>query len=78
VAATKEYRYMGNHASSVIVGDKVIPVGQGDFVELSSDDEDDSHNAGLIDDGLLVDPTTFPEDPKPATPAPKPKTSTEK
>lgn len=52
--ATETHRYVGTHASEVIVGDKVIPVAPGDFVTLSADDENDPHNATLLEDESLV------------------------
>jgi hypothetical protein len=48
------HRYVGNHASEVIVGDKVIPVEPGQLLSLSDEDLKDTHNSGLIDDESIM------------------------
>lgn len=47
-----KYRYVGNAAAEVAVGDKRVPVGMGDFVEFG--DKDEEANQHLIDEGSLM------------------------
>jgi len=43
------YGFSGPHAETVYSGDKAIPVGQGEIVELSEDDLKDERNAHILD-----------------------------
>lgn len=54
MASAKQYRYMGNHAQELQVGDTRPQVGEGDFVDLTDEDAAQEHNKALIDAGLLV------------------------
>jgi hypothetical protein len=47
----KEYRHMGDHAEELAGG---RPVGPGEAVELSAEDEKDPHNKSLIEQGIFV------------------------
>ena len=49
------YRYTGEYAGTVMVGENSVPVAPGDFVELSKDDLENEDNAVLIDEELLLD-----------------------
>ena len=49
-----KHRYVGDHAISVVVGEKCPALGQGDFVDLSATDVKELVNADLIARGLLV------------------------
>lgn len=51
---TTQYRFVGSHAEEIAVGDKRVPVGPGDFVNLSDDDLKQEGNAVLIESNTLV------------------------
>lgn len=48
------YRFVGEYAKFARVGDNVVPLAPGDFVELSAADEKHEDNAELMSD-LLAD-----------------------
>lgn len=49
-----EYRWIGNHAEQISIGDKRVPVAPGDFVELSTADAESSDNSIWLESGLLL------------------------
>jgi hypothetical protein len=51
----KQYRFVGGHATELQVGDARPWVGEGDFIDLSSEDVNDEKIKELIDSGMLVD-----------------------
>ena len=50
-----EYRYMGNHATEVPVGDTVVWLAPGEFVTLSSSEASMEKANSLINEGGLVE-----------------------
>jgi hypothetical protein len=55
VPTKKQYRYVGNHATELEVGDTRPWIGEGDFIELSSEDLENENTKSMIDTGVLVD-----------------------
>jgi len=59
-----QYRYIGDYAYVIHKGDNLVNVGYGDFVDLTSDEEQDEYNQRVISDGILVPVTKLsPEEP---------------
>jgi hypothetical protein len=48
------YRYVGTHPVEVVKGDKVVPVGPGEFVELSAEEAKSEDNADVMENMLEV------------------------
>lgn len=53
-SSTTKYRYVGEHAVNFSVGDNVVPVGPGEFINLSDKDMDDPYNKVYLDVGKLI------------------------
>ena len=49
-----EYVYVGDHAETVYVDDKCIPIGRGESIELTDEQLVDSQNAHLQDSLIPV------------------------
>jgi hypothetical protein len=56
-----QYRYHGDHATEVVVNGTGAMVGFGEFVELSTKDQEDVNNLDLITTGVLLPITTKKE-----------------
>jgi hypothetical protein len=59
MADTKKYRFVGQHADSL---DSGRPIGPGEFVDLTDEEIEQPHAAGLIQVGLLVEASGETED----------------
>lgn len=55
MADGKQYRYVGNHATELEIGDMRPWVGEGEFITLSDEDASSADVKYLIDTGVLVD-----------------------
>lgn len=53
--AGKQYRYVGNHATELEIGDTRPWVGEGEFITLSDEDASGADVRYLIDTGVLID-----------------------
>jgi hypothetical protein len=60
----KTYRYMGNHATELSIGNSLPWIGEGDFIDLGSGEVNDVKIQNMIDSGLLVDISTIKADPE--------------
>jgi hypothetical protein len=49
-----KYRYVGTHPVEVVKGDKVVPLGPGEFVDLSAEEAKDEQNEHVMDDMIEV------------------------
>ena len=47
-------RFVGMYAKHVKIGDKSVPIGPGDFIELSAADEKHEDNAELMNELIPV------------------------
>ena len=54
-----EYRYMGNYATELSVGDALVWLSPGEFVTLSDSEAGKSNTREMIDAGILVDVSTI-------------------
>ena len=68
-AGSKEYRYMGNHAMEMQVGDNLPWLEPGEFVTLTDEEAGSEKTQYLIDSGTLVDISTIGAESAPATEA---------
>jgi hypothetical protein len=64
VPQKKTYRFMGDHATELSVGNNLPWVGPGDFIDLDSGDAGMGKAKVMVDEGLLVDISTIKPDPE--------------
>ena len=57
--SASNYRYLGDHATELEIGDTRPWVGPGDFVDVSGMDMNDPKIKEMVDNGILVDVSTI-------------------
>lgn len=58
-AGSKEYRYMGNHATEIPTGDTLPWLEPGEILTMTNEDAQGEKAARLIEEGRLVDTSTI-------------------